>query len=127
MFTAWDEVFYLADELSKRSSEACFRSAINRAYYAAFHLSLSYGQFNRIYSRVRGRDDHSEIINVMKRQSNSVLRNVGINLDRLKAQRTEADYMENIPISQSSANLAVQRARNLINNLNTLSGISLLR
>lgn len=93
----WDEYLQLAEELHERDSdflrEAGERTAISRAYYAAFHEALQYAP-NRV--RNAPRDKHRKLIDHYKQAPTQTERAVGRQLERLRDNRNAADYEDRI-------------------------------
>jgi len=93
----WDEYLQLAEELHERDSdflrEASKRTAISRAYYAAFHEALQYAP-NRVQSAPR--DKHRKLIDHYKQAPTQTERTVGRQLERLRDNRNAADYEDRI-------------------------------
>ena len=56
----WPDYLKLADELSKRTEEACLRTAISRSYYYIYHLAKQRLDENQ-FIIVRGEGTHRQI------------------------------------------------------------------
>lgn len=93
----WDEYLQLAEDLHERNSdalrEASERTAISRAYYAAFHEALRCAP-NRV--RNARRDQHRTLIDHYKQAPTQTERAVGRQLERLRDNRNAADYEDRI-------------------------------
>jgi uncharacterized protein (UPF0332 family) len=85
----WLEYLELARQLSKSDKEAALRSAISRAYYAAFNQVRAYCVSREIYIP-RAVDSHQVVWDKFK--EGRTLRGVYTNGDLLKQQRVLADY-----------------------------------
>lgn len=103
----WSQYLSLAKRLIQphgRSSipEANLRSAISRAYYAAFC-----GARNNLESRGKTCPPRTNVHTWVRTQfTNTGLQGVYANLDRLRIIRNEADYdpiVENLPIKASDS------------------------
>ena len=92
----WLDYLELAKHLSKSDKEAALRSAISRAYYAAFNQVRAYCVSKGMYLP-RTTDSHQVVWDKFK--EGRTLRGVYINGDLLKQQRVHADY-KNEPIER---------------------------
>lgn len=95
----WTKYLDLAKNLSTSSEEALLRSAISRAYYAAFNQARDYCISHDIYIP-RSTDSHQVVWNAFLGQGRH-LRGVHKNGDLLRARRVKADY-EADPITRLS-------------------------
>jgi uncharacterized protein (UPF0332 family) len=89
----WQDYLRLAKELANRADdEASQRSAISRAYYAAFHCACVYVEAQSPGTLKRTGDDHfivwKHLSNAPKKQEKSA----GWSGDRLVKMRRKADY-----------------------------------
>jgi uncharacterized protein (UPF0332 family) len=77
----------------EEDSKAAFRTAISRAYYAAFHLTRNHIVLEFAPS-LSGKGMHDELINYVARLNDIDSRYTSIaqKLRRLKIHRVEADY-----------------------------------
>lgn len=109
----WEEYLNLAKDLVARNiaqsqEDAILRSAISRAYYAAFHKAKALAPSSHFISR--GFSSHREVIDFLQRSQNVVERQLGVDLDRLRRNRVKADYEDQIngllSLTQFSLNLA---------------------
>ena len=104
----------LADSLSQGTSEAEWRTAVSRAYYAAFHLASE--RLEAMGFRVPRRTEQSHIF-VSRRLSNSAelaVDRTGGQLNALRGDRNRADYDKNVKVSAKDARDAVIDARAII-------------
>lgn len=117
-----DETGFLdvANDLSEGSREADWRSAISRAYYAAFHkarrllrqsgFAVPHGEQTHAYLWFRlSNADHPDVMNA------------GADLGRLRTARNRADYDLDVSIDQAMAFNHVQVATDIIQLLDDLS------
>ena len=93
----WNNYLTLADELAKRTdNEAALRSAISRAYYAAFHAVRSYLQSYQGLTENPGEGSHQAVIKRLEMVTavNPLrkYRNLYKELKVLKRRRETADY-----------------------------------
>ena len=97
----WNSFLELAKELKNGAEDAeikdaRLRTAISRAYYCAFHLARNFlrdveadqGLTNDGY-------DHIYVKEKFKDDDNQERRKIGTSLERLKSNRTKADYRDN--------------------------------
>lgn len=102
----------LADRLALLESEACFRSAISRAYYGVFgnirnHLEMNNVSFNQA-------NVHQEIIEWLKNQSNLGIKTIGWDLDFLRRERNRSDYDAKELFDKLRAKNSIKLARSII-------------
>lgn len=86
-----DEFLVLAKRLAHGSTEAEWRSAVSRAYYAVFHITRDF--MERLGFRVPHADRAHKYLS--RRLSNSGISSVqqaGFDLDSLRDYRNDADY-----------------------------------
>jgi len=85
------EFLTIADELAARTSAAARRTAISRAYYAAFNAG---GQLLRACGfRVgKGAAAHGEVYRCLSNSGDADLARVGSELNDLHSSRNRADY-----------------------------------
>jgi uncharacterized protein (UPF0332 family) len=97
----WAKFLDLAHELAQEDvtstyQEGQYRSAISRAYYAAFHKARLYLADTEGFS-LRTRDVHSEVANRFldhHHPSYRFRRSIGVALDTLRQDRNIADYTD---------------------------------
>jgi uncharacterized protein (UPF0332 family) len=98
----WPEYFDLAKELSQSSKlfssseEARIRSAISRAYYAAFKFAYNHLRDNEKILMPYDTNAHWFVINEFSGRSDESQKIVGSNLERLRRLRNVADYQDNL-------------------------------
>ena len=117
-----DETGFLnvADALSTGDTEADWRSAISRAYYAAFHkarrLLLLSG-----FRTPRADQAHAYLWLRLSNSGHPDVNNAGRDLNHLRGSRNRADYDFDTPIGQMEALDLVQSATDIIQLLDTLA------
>ena len=89
---SWIEFLILARELGGRTdSESALRSAISRAYYAAYNAARAYCvQKNIQVFNVKG--SHQDLWDALQRENDILLRTASVKGDRLRRKRALADY-----------------------------------
>ena len=107
------EFLALAQALAVMTSEAAWRSAVSRAYYAAFHVArhLMEGLGFRVPHADRGQG------HLWLRLSNcgdARLQQVGVDLNTLRQERNRADYDLHRALRQNVAQARVQTAELVI-------------
>jgi uncharacterized protein (UPF0332 family) len=103
----------VASDLATGTTEAEWRSAVSRAYYAAFHVGC---QLLRGLGFAVPRADRAHAY-LWLRLSNSGdpdVRSAGLDLNDLRRQRNQADYDAHRPIGQAEADNLVVIARVII-------------
>jgi uncharacterized protein (UPF0332 family) len=119
----WPEYLRLAEELAQRQSdEAALRSAISRAYYAAFCCACNYLRQKGI-PVPQGEGSHDRVWKSFKGLGRT-LSNVPEKGDRLKRQRVEADYHILPAVSVKKAEGAINVSKTILGYLVQVSGQS---
>lgn len=113
----WDEFLEFAEEqVRRRGHPAAERSAISRAYYAAFHRARSHyaDRGERLTFRA---DEHGIVPEWFRSQADQRLRMIGAGLVWLRQLRRDADYGDRFPNLTTEAEAAVRLARRLLNQI----------
>ena len=107
----WTDYLVLAEELGQRGDEASLRSAISRAYYAAYGMARDRLRQTGVAIRT---SDHKWLWDSYRDSTNNQSRMVGVNGDRLRVERNRADYDAEFPGLGSSVAIAIDRARQVL-------------
>lgn len=118
----WSTFLQLADELVARDgtdsvAEACWRSAISRAYYGAFHHALAYAKIYENYQPPRKDEGsaHWHLIDFIgKIPAYRQHKQIHDLMKSLRDARVLADYSHQPPISNASAHLHITNAKKLV-------------
>jgi len=114
--------YYLsvATTLVNGSVEAEWRSAISRAYYAAFHVArqLLLGMSFRVPSADRA---HGHLWMRLANAGQPDVEDAGNRLNALRRDRNRADYDAHVSVNQASARVHVRRAEEIIQALDAAS------
>src|SRR6266487_2803711 len=112
----WSEYLDLAEELAGAapvntpSAEARQRSAISRAYYAAFHICLA-----KLGSRIPAYENsHLRVVEYYRHNQNQTYKEIGTRLNRLLADRRLADYQDEIPRLDWLTTKAIANSRQIM-------------
>lgn len=135
----WSGYFDLARELavintndSAKTVEAKLRSSISRAYYAAFCLARNYLRDDLGYRELSKSEEsdvnvHWFVINKLLGSRDKKMREIGLDLKKLREKRNIVDYddvfsksIEKLKKLQNDANYCLKLAGNIITNLNEL-------
>lgn len=122
------EFLTLAEDLANRvNNEASLRTAISRAYYAAYHKSLeSLLSYNRSLERIiksekertlffgRGISEHRAVHQLIRDKLNE---GAGSMLYQLFRLRKRADYDLNVRISSDDVSKSLKLSKTIINEL----------
>jgi uncharacterized protein (UPF0332 family) len=105
--------FKLADKFKLSTDESEIRTAISRAYYAAFLISREWVRTKgwRIYD---DGNDHREVPNGLQINQRRL---AGSKLRSLRRHRRNADYVLTRSVNNNDANYAVNLAKNVINEI----------
>lgn len=120
----WTHYFILAKKLAGWSitvpidNDANLRSAISRAYYAAFH---EVDKFLAIDKFPGGGQRHAAIIQYLQSNQDRNLNKIGNNLNRLRSDRNKADYYDTVPDLKNQTNSAIKTAERIFLDLSTFS------
>ena len=122
----WADFLTLADALARDPNspgpeEASLRSAISRAYYAAFRVARNFGWDRGEFTPTETGQDHWLVMNHFRSSPDRIRRKISLDLDRLYDNRTSADYNDVLagrPIALAQSSVTV--ARNVLNALNSL-------
>jgi uncharacterized protein (UPF0332 family) len=110
----------VADDLSRGLREAEWRSAVSRAYYAAFHVARSL--FEACGFRVPIADQaHSYLWLRLSNSGHPDVDEIGANFAHLRRVRNWADYDLHRPLTQQMALSSVSRASDIIKLLDTIA------
>ena len=122
----WTDLLTLAEALksdpnSPGPREASLRSAISRAYYAAFCVARNFGRDRGEFTPTGTGADHGLVRGHFLLSSDRTRRKIGADLDRLRDSRNKADYDDVLvgrpaPLAQSS----IDRARNVLTSVSSL-------
>jgi len=93
----WNDYLKIAKEVySKRNSlaseEACCRSAISRAYYAAYNIAEIRQRTKEKGNKPFGQGTHKNLINYYKHHQDIKRKKIGTTLDRILDLRNFCDY-----------------------------------
>ncbi len=123
----WNEYLKLAQELIGKSSTPCnqearCRSAISRAYYAAFCNARNFLRDVDSDPRINGQGNvHSYVRDKFRRDPDKRRKKIGEDLHRLLQERHTGDYEEReYPNPIITARFAVGLAEQIISNLDAL-------
>jgi len=123
----WVDLLRLAEALesapdSPGPPEAALRSAVSRAYYAAFHCALNLASKEGFVPSYSG-DDHQKVQAHFRNSSpsDSNHRKIAVELGRLYRNRCAADYDDALRSQPGSlASLSINMARSVLSKLNSI-------
>ncbi|MGE0133149.1 MAG: hypothetical protein AB7U82_34160 [Blastocatellales bacterium] len=120
----WAEYLRLAKELAQRQDdEAAHRSAISRAYYAAYCRACAYLNQKNI-PIPQGEGSHDRVWKSFKDLPGRTHSGIHNNGDRLKRKRVQADYYQQDSVSAKDAAGAVAVSTIILGYLAQVSGQS---
>ena len=109
-----------ADVLGRGNSEADWRNAASRAYYAAFHRCRSVAQDARLAFPETG-SVHTGLIEVLTHPLNpSRIRSLGYLLDLCRAHRVDADYRIDEDFARILAETVLAHCREILSRAESL-------
>jgi hypothetical protein len=104
----WAEYLVLAQELAKKHGEAATRSAISRAYYAAYHTAKRHRGSKSAMATRSG--SHGDVWRALRDSGNPALRRAGNQGKQILDYRRQADYDDAVvgltPIMHKTLQLA---------------------
>jgi uncharacterized protein (UPF0332 family) len=109
----WRDFLLLATRLGAGTTEADWRTAVSRAYYAAFHIARrSFADSG--FSVPRADRAHQYLVFRLSNSGEAVVEQAGRELDTLRRLQNRADYDETPALTQPQAVAAVQIADGII-------------
>jgi uncharacterized protein (UPF0332 family) len=114
------EFLSLAMRLASGSTEAEWRSAISRAYYAAFHVARELLE-DLGFAVARGDRAHAYLWRRLTNSGSPPVGLAGSELNALRGDRNAADYELHRPVTQGMAVLQSQLAGQIIQALDAAS------
>lgn len=109
----WRDFLSLAALLATGATEADWRTAVSRAYYAAFHVSRRlFADLN--FAVPRADRAHQYLVFRLSNSGEAAVEQAGRDLETLRRLRNRADYDEVPALTQSQAAAAVQLADGII-------------
>ncbi len=121
----WTDYLFLAQELTKGSTsspkhEAMLRSAISRAYYAAFCNSRNFLKNHRKEIIPSTAVAHKIVKDIFGGSTDKIELEIEADLDRLRIDRNKADYDDDVPGLVSISEYALKLCQNIFLNIRTL-------
>lgn len=115
----WSEYLNLAEMLTGRttipsSQEAKLRSAVSRAYYAAFCQARNHLRDEEGHTIPPGGQAHPYVRDALRSSSDRARKQIGNDLDRLRRRRNQADYEDVFPALPAEADTALRLAAKVI-------------
>jgi uncharacterized protein (UPF0332 family) len=109
----------LAKKLAAIDDEASMRSAVSRAYYAAFHKAKLFAKNDGSGTRFSGGVDiHKEVVDFLKEHTNQSIQSLSSKLDRLRKDRNACDYGSSMKNVKSIAGNSIILAEKIFDNTN---------
>jgi uncharacterized protein (UPF0332 family) len=110
----------VAWHLLEGESEAAWRSAVSRAYYAAFHVARELMIRNGFVVQ-GGEAAHAYLWRRLSNGGNREVQTAGNRLNLLRGVRNQADYQLDASFSQALADAQVQTAQDIVDLLEALN------
>jgi uncharacterized protein (UPF0332 family) len=112
----WIQYLVLARDLGTRADEAALRSAVSRAYYAAYNAANAYCANNNIQI-FKNKGSHEDLWDAFLRQGDLISGTVHTKGDRLRFRRTKADYHSEVSGLASMAEQSLQDSHDILRSL----------
>lgn len=107
----WESYLDLAKSLADRTTkEANLRSAVSRAYYAAYHVALS----KTPYTKSETGDTHRLVAAWYSNKRDIKNRFIAAALDKMRNYRNDADYRANKQITRQTVRETIGVAEKVI-------------
>jgi uncharacterized protein (UPF0332 family) len=123
MSFSWENFLSVAELLSNADSgadhEACLRSAVSRAYYAAFGSARSHARERRLQTR-QSAAEHGEVSVFFAQKYGERGGEIAKILSRLRTNRNIADYDDDCADAEGLSVESITYARRVLNLLATL-------
>jgi uncharacterized protein (UPF0332 family) len=113
MIFNWSEYLDLANSISRIGKESCYRSAISRAYYAAFCLARNLA-LDRGAVVNRDASSHQVVADYYIDMGTDLGNKIGANLERLRVSRNRADYDNEIVRPDSACQKSLEEAKQVL-------------
>ena len=114
----YDGYLRLAKKLAVVDDESCMRSAVSRSYYASLHRSIKLAESNGVRFQCKGKSEiHGEVLDYFKYHNSTVLCFVGVKLGRLRKNRNECDYNDDVKNIKKIAANAIIDAEEIFNDI----------
>jgi uncharacterized protein (UPF0332 family) len=107
------DFFALAGQLHRMQDEAAWRSAVSRAYYAAFHAAREFFVSMR-FVVARSDKAHAYLWLRLQNCKDLPLERAGSELNDLRNERNKADYDFQLPLVQQRAGQLILTAERII-------------
>lgn len=112
----WHDYLRLAEilvrgERPENLAEAIYRTAVSRAYYAAFCLTRNYAEDKLGYRRKGNHKEHGELREYLKKQGKVKMAS---RLNRLRSWRNKCDYKDRVSELHQLAHKAIREAQQVL-------------
>ena len=113
------EILHLASKLSKQENEVAHRSAVSRAYYAAYHhgIKVVERKLPSTKSSAYKGGCHQQLLQKFFDGKSLTWQSIALQFNDLKKRRVVADYYLNKSVSMKQAEQSVVTARQIIDAL----------
>lgn len=121
----WSEYLKIANKLVQAkstfyASEGCQRTAISRAYYAAYCKARNLARDRGWVTLTKSAKDHSIVKNHFQNSRQRNKSRIGVILDRLRDDRNDADYEDVLNNPNAIASVSIMRAKKIFRLLSSL-------
>ncbi len=115
----YDGYLRLAKKLSTFvDNEACLRSAVSRAYYASLYKSIRFAEGKGATFLCKGKSEiHREVVDYFKYNGDIFFDLVSAELGRLRKDRNNCDYDDNVKNIKKTAENAIIDAEAIFNKI----------
>ncbi len=108
-----EQLLDAATKLERGDSEADWRNAASRAYYAAYHRCRGMAQDERV-SVPDGGSHHAALADALMHGINTPIRRIGHMLDLCRSRRARADYQIDATFPRQLGRTVVEDCRRIL-------------
>jgi uncharacterized protein (UPF0332 family) len=111
----WKEYLTLAERLQMDGGQACFRSSISRAYYAAFCIARDkVGLKDYEPQRLGDVPIHKKVIFTLRDSKKMSEKETSLILDQLRKMRNDADYLAEMTVTSDYVDRAISKSKEIL-------------
>ena len=113
-----DDCLKLANKLATIDNEVSMRSAVNRAYFAAFHKTKMFAQNSGVkFSGGKRSDIHTDVVRFLIGHNDKKIKLLSPELDRLRNNRNKCDYADTVNNLKRVASNAIIAAEEIFSTI----------
>ena len=116
------EILHVATTLLNNNAEAARRTAVSRAYYAAYHHGIQVVDIKLPLTKnmICKGGCHQQLFMKLSNGQSRIWEDIAFKVNALRRERVRADYYLDQPISKGLANECVRTAQQIIDALDSV-------